>query len=169
MARRLGGQMSPVHDKSETRGWSLSDKLDHLSMPEPNSGCQLWLGCTYRHGYGQINWRGRARAAHRLAWEVANGPIPDGLVVCHRCDVAGCINPQHMWLGTQADNIRDMMSKGRSRHSKGVPRRSKISDEQVAAIKSDPRIYRLIALDYAICTKTVGKIKLGTHRKVAHA
>jgi len=58
---------------------------------------------------------------HRYAWAVANGPIPDGMCVCHRCDVRLCVNPAHMFIGTQADNMRDMVQKGRSAHNELTP------------------------------------------------
>src|SRR3990167_3892348 len=83
-------------------------------MPEPNTGCWLWTGATRYDGYGTRPWRGKTSAqAHRIAWEVFRGPIPDGLQVLHRCDVRCCVNPDHLFLGTQLDNMRDMIQKGR--------------------------------------------------------
>lgn len=76
-------------------------------IPVPWSGCLLWEGKT-RDGYGRF----RRRSVHRLAWEEANGPIPPGLLVCHHCDVKLCCNPQHLFLGTVKDNLRDLYGKG---------------------------------------------------------
>lgn len=89
--------------------------------PEPNTGCFLWLRGTNAKGYG----RTRRGLAHRLVWEEAHGPIPPGLVVMHRCDVPGCVNLDHLRLGTVADNVADMIAKGRARKVSGAahPRR----------------------------------------------
>jgi hypothetical protein len=85
---------------------------DH-TIPVPWSGCWLWEGYV-RSGYGRL----RGKSVHRLAWEEVNGPIPAGLSICHRCDVRLCCNPEHLFLGTNADNNRDMSAKGRNGQSK---------------------------------------------------
>jgi len=90
-------------------------RLAERLAPANENGCILWLGST-RRGYGNItagNGRGPV-AVHRLAWELAHGPIPPGLLVCHKCDVRTCCNVDHLFLGTAADNSRDMVLKGRN-------------------------------------------------------
>lgn len=94
--------------------WTL-DLL--MSKTEPSGGCLLWTGPVYRKtGYGAIKSRTMKlhTTAHRLAWALRHGPIPDGLCVLHRCDVRRCIRDEHLFLGTIADNQRDMSEKGRS-------------------------------------------------------
>jgi len=78
----------------------------------PESGCWIWL-CDSSRGYGRIEHNGRRIGAHRYSWMLHNGPIPDGMCVCHRCDVPACVNPAHLFLGTHKDNIHDMIKKGR--------------------------------------------------------
>src|SRR5690348_11100206 len=80
-----------------------------------NSEFWLWRGGIDRLGYGTT--KGKHPKAHRLAWELFNGPIPDGMNVLHKCDVRNCVNPDHLFIGTQLDNMRDMVSKGRWRPS----------------------------------------------------
>jgi hypothetical protein len=77
--------------------------------------CWLWTAAKKVKGYGQVNVGGKNRRAHREAYEAVNGPIPDGLVVRHKCDAPACVNPDHLELGTNADNTRDMMERGRNR------------------------------------------------------
>lgn len=92
---------------------TLRERLDRESIPEPNSGCLLWFGYADRSGYGRVQWKGRAQLAHRLSYECEHGPIQQGLHLLHKCDVRACINPDHLRPGTQADNVADMIAKGR--------------------------------------------------------
>lgn len=73
----------------------------------------LWVGCTQTCGYGRMRVGGRSRLAHRLSYHMATRQDPGKLCVCHACDVPGCVNPAHLWLGTHADNMRDIAVKGR--------------------------------------------------------
>ena len=77
------------------------------------SGCIEWTGYTIRCGYGRTPANGKQTLTHRLAWELANGPIPDGLFVLHSCDNPPCCNIEHLWLGTKGDNNADRDAKGR--------------------------------------------------------
>jgi hypothetical protein len=89
---------------------ALDQRLKSKLVLDPDTGCHLWTG-TEKGGYGQI-----AICARRLAWELANGPIPRGMQVLHRCDEPRCCNPDHLFLGTQAENMADMRRKGSGRN-----------------------------------------------------
>ena len=92
---------------------SIAERLDARSIPEPNSGCILWTGAVARRGYGKLRVKNRVTAAHRVAYELAHGPVPPGMFVCHRCDVPSCINPAHLFAGTHQQNMDDMTAKRR--------------------------------------------------------
>ncbi len=79
--------------------------------------CWEWLAGRNRRGYGKFKMRRKTRPAHRVAYEMHIGPIPDGILVCHRCDNPGCVNPAHLFLGTAQDNMSDKVAK--NRQSKG--------------------------------------------------
>ena len=82
-------------------------------MTDLTTECQPWTGTIGGNGYGKIKRKGKQLAAHRVAWEKVHGPIPDGLFVLHRCDNPPCVNVDHLFLGTQLDNMRDRLQKGR--------------------------------------------------------
>ena len=98
---------------------TTADRLTARSVERAN-GCIEWTGATNGSwGYGQISVNGKSVLTHRLSWELANGPIPNGLLVLHRCDNPPCCNPAHLFLGTHADNMADMLAKGRY-HGQGI-------------------------------------------------
>lgn len=119
---------------TEERFWSHVDKA-------ALGGCWLWTGATHEFGYGQFRSRtsNTPHKAHRAAWEYVVGPIPPGMSVLHRCDVPPCVNPAHLFLGTQMDNIHDMISKGRRRAGNPVRGdahpRAKLTNAQAAEVR----------------------------------
>lgn len=84
---------------------------------ELDNGCWNFTGAIGRGGYGLASYHGKIHHAHRLSWILTNGEIPNGLLACHKCDNRLCINPAHLFLGTNLDNTIDMMNKGRHRTS----------------------------------------------------
>lgn len=100
----------------------LADRFAEKVIPEPMSGCHLWVGSADEHGYGHIREGGKrcpVLKAHRVAYELAYGAIPDGLDVLHQCDNPACVNPRHLRVGTHLDNMREMKARGRERHPTG--------------------------------------------------
>ena len=89
--------------------------IDFWSRVAEGSGCWEWQGTKDRWGYGRLGTKRKFYGAHRVAWELSNGDIPEGLCVLHQYDNPGCCNPAHLFLGTNEDNRNDMFSKGRAR------------------------------------------------------
>jgi hypothetical protein len=122
---------------------TLAERLWSHCERQPN-GCLEWQRyCHPTRGYGQIGRGTREQGlveTHRAAWEVTHGPIPDGLFVLHRCDNPPCCDPEHLFLGTDADNTADKVAKGRQARGLALPH-TKLSDAQVAEIRRryDPR------------------------------
>jgi hypothetical protein len=96
---------------------TLTEMLESNSIPEPNSGCWIWLG-GLSNGYAAAWWEGRSRRASHLALLSKGIEIPPKLKVCHRCDNTLCINDDHLFVGTDTDNRRDAKAKGRLRNMK---------------------------------------------------
>jgi hypothetical protein len=100
--------------KLQTEEQAKSFLLKNRSV-DHKTGCWLWTAGKAHYGYGRFRWRGPQRRAHRVAYELFVGEIPDGLFVCHHCDNPPCFNPKHLYLGTQAENMRDAKKRGRMR------------------------------------------------------
>jgi hypothetical protein len=109
------------------------------SKVEKSDGCWVWTAGLNRDGYGRIyrDEQSPAVLAHRMAWELENGPIAVGAVICHRCDNPACVRVDHLYVGTQADNLADMFSKRRDRNGRKTQcKRGHAFDEQ------NTRLYR---------------------------
>lgn len=108
------------------------------SKVEKTNGCWLWQGSKSDFGHGQVRICGELFRAHRVSWVWVNGAIPEGKCVLHKCDVPNCVNPEHLFLGTKADNTQDMMTKGRHKfvcHSGELSKTSKLTNQQVLEIR----------------------------------
>lgn len=138
------------------------------------NGCLLWTAARNAGGYGIFGFNGSTQLAHRVAWQLINGPIPNGMYVCHRCDIRHCIEPSHLWLGTHTDNIRDMEAKGRGRHPFGVGHGStKATPAQVLAVfrakrGQVPKVAKAVGIRYSAAKKIrAGKIWAHLTRSLA--
>jgi hypothetical protein len=146
----------------------------HLRQPVPveerfwsrvtkTSMCWLWVEYTGRTGYGRLSRGGRKGAlvlAHRLSWELAHGPIADGVHVLHRCDVRNCVRPTHLFLGTQGDNVADAVEKGR--HRPPTPRRLDMRIvAEIRARRVSGETQQSIANDIGVSRSYISQIAAG--------
>lgn len=139
----------------------LAERFWEKTQPEPNSGCILWLAALSDNGYGQIGLGGVKDGrgyAHRVAWELVNGPIPEGLHVCHKCDTRCCVNASHMFLGTAKDNLHDCIAKGRNTRGQDS-HFAKLTESEVLAIRSSEGSHRATARTFGISDTQVRLIR----------
>lgn len=127
--------------------------------------CIEWSGARNSKGYGHCRdpITKRTRRVHRVAWEQTHGPIPDGMYVLHRCDNRACINVEHLFLGTQADNMADMRAKGRAKTAPGEQQgQHKLTEAQVREIRlayaAGGITHAALALRYGVVVSTVSNI-----------
>jgi hypothetical protein len=132
-------------------------------MVRKTDGCWLWAGATFFHGYGAISGGRKVGPlrAHRVSWEIHFGPIPSGLRVLHHCDTPACVRPDHLFLGTQQDNLSDMAAKHRGRRS-GLPgttnAQAKLTDEAVRearAARANGATFDSLAHRYGVSQKAI--------------
>lgn len=135
-----GSRMGAKHGHSIDRFWRHVQKSD---------GCWLWTAGTVRYGYGSLNFYERTTLAHRASWEIHFGAIPDGLYVLHHCDVPACVRPDHLYLGTQADNIRDMIERGRH-GSKTHPEWSSRGSDRYNALLDENKVKEIRRLNGSV-------------------
>lgn len=111
--------MAWIHAKTaKTKRWPPMSDAQYIERYKSRcqvdqNGCWLFHGFIHPTGYALTSYRGKQTRAHRAMYMAAKGPIPDGMHVCHTCDVRHCINPDHLWIGTRSDNMRDMHAKYR--------------------------------------------------------
>ena len=118
-------------------------KTDFFKTINKTSTCWLWTGSILSSGYGRFFINGKSYRAHRYIYELINGEIPIKKVICHKCDIRKCVNPDHLFLGTPKDNVLDMINKGRNVfYSKEMHPQAKLTQKQVDEIKYEFIYYR---------------------------
>jgi DNA-binding transcriptional regulator YiaG len=139
------------------------DRVESKVEKIPESGCWVWMGTTTSRGYGQIISDNKTFYAHRAAYQAFIGDIPEGMNVCHHCDNRFCVNPSHLFLGSQKDNLQDMKKKGRSTAGEKNAK-SKLTEKYVKEIKQglkDGLSTKTLATIYSVSTSTINFIKQG--------
>jgi hypothetical protein len=147
---------------------TLQERFEEKYMPEPNSGCWLWTATVDEDGYGKMRIGGRGtpslRATH-VSLMLVGRPVPSRLQACHRCDNPCCVNPDHLFIGTGVDNMRDARAKGRFPSVRGSKNpSSKLTEDCVRAIKNDIASglqNKAISEKYGITRKHCQSIKYG--------
>jgi hypothetical protein len=165
-APRAPGVGGPARRPLADRFWAKVDKNGPTVRPDLGP-CWHWTGALQGSGtrYGSIGVGGGGKTgrASRVSWEIANGPIPKGMQVLHRCDNTRCVNVAHLFLGTHQDNMDDRSAKGRGRSVAGERHyRAKLTAAQVEEIRTAPSTQRAIGARFGISQRQVWSIKHGT-------
>jgi len=139
--------IQPIQPINTVTKKTLRETLDHrhpkiikrfLSKIKKDGQCIIWTGNTDSYGYGLMRIGKGREKAHRLSFKIHNGEIPKNMCVCHACDNPLCVNPLHLWLGTQSENLKDMKSKGRASGFKGKGEsryQSRLKENDILQIK----------------------------------
>lgn len=155
-----------MNEKTKARFWAKVDR-DGPTVRADLGPCWIWKAARYRHGpknnlhYGKFGIDGKTHRTHRVSWEINHGAPPSGAMVLHKCDVALCVRPDHLYLGTQLDNVRDCIQRGRDRRNpiRGARHvNAKLSESDVRAIR---RRYAAGGV-----TKTALGIEFGVSRRL---
>ena len=132
----------------------IENKVERI----PEGGCWVWMGTTTVRGYGQLIKDTKKLSAHRASYEAFVGQIPKGMNVCHTCDNVSCVNPNHLFLGTQKQNLQDMARKGRSTRGEKNPS-AKLTEEQVNQIRMMDETCSFISKIFNVSVSAISAIK----------
>lgn len=173
MCRKHYGRWWKYGDPKITRrlfGVGSTDELffwSHVAITADATRCWLWQAGQSRGGYGKVGFKGKTYYAHRLAWLWTKGEDISGALILHSCDVRLCVNPNHMRKGTQADNMRDKVLRGRQVRGEQL-HSAKFTEQQVIHIKqrlADGEIQSNIAGEFSVHRSTISAINTGKHWK----
>ena len=157
-----------------TKPRSIEERL--FSKVNKTADCWIWTGSKDRKGYGRLmvkeGDRNVPRLAHRISYTCLVGPIPEGLFVCHRCDNPACVNPAHLWLGSNRDNAYDMIQKGRWKQPPTMSGRhnpnAKLTPEAVEEIRSTVGQTKALSQKHGVCVSAIKRVRSGRGWKSEH-
>lgn len=131
-------------------------------IPTTPGGCWLWQGYCNPKGYGKLYWKGRSVRAHRIAFELTYGPIPEGLFVCHSCDNPQCCNPEHLSVGTAQDNAYDAVTRRRLASQHGIQNsHTRLTQADVITIYESHEVQWRAGSRFGLQQAAVSKIRTG--------
>lgn len=135
-------------------------RFESYIIPEPNTGCWIWLGCTMETGYGRFNLNKRNTFAHRVSYALYKSNAPSGLLICHTCDNRWCVNPDHLYIGTHSENNLDAYRRRKRKNIQGVNgSNTKLCNEDVFFIRSSQLTRKLLAEKFNVSVPLIGKIQ----------
>ena len=138
----------------------LSEKIERNITRIPESGCWIWMSTIEKSGYGRVCSGKKPFYAHRVSYEQKHGPIPSGMMALHHCDVRCCVNPDHIFVGTQQNNMTDKVSK--NRQARGIKHgNAKLTEDQVREIKSSSETSIKLAAKFNYSSSMIRAIKNG--------
>ena len=143
----------------EERFWSKVDKTSS-SVYYKGTRCWEWTGAKNSSKYGCVRIKKKKYYVHRVSYKMKYGPIPKNMCICHHCNIRLCVNPEHLFIGTHTDNMKDASKKERLGKIKGSEIvQAKLTEAQIPAIRKDPRSEKYIARDYGVSKSNIGFIK----------
>lgn len=142
---------------------SANARFDEKFNKAGPAECWLWTAGCFRRGYGAFGVGGKLVKAHRYSWEREHGPIPYGALVCHRCDTPACVNPAHLFLGTNLENVRDRDSKGRQARQAGERNAmSKLTAKEISEIRAATSVSQTeLGRIYGVAQSCISRIRSG--------
>jgi len=157
---------------TRTTSENIQERFEDKYIPVTECGCWLWIAKTKKFSngnYGIIWLDDKWKYAHRVSWELTHGKIPDGLDVLHKCDEPSCVNPSHLFIGTQADNNLDRDRKGRQVAPRGIHNgNAKLTDEQVVFIRNSKESSIQLSKVVGIASSGIRKIRRGEAWRHVH-
>ncbi len=156
--------MSATVIKSAAPTWAV--KALEGKVERQDNGCWHFIGYINEHGYGRVTYAGIRMYAHKMSYIAYRGPVPEGTKVLHSCDNPACINPEHLFLGSQQDNVDDMFAKNRDGVTGAKNRHAKLSENDVREIKDKLKAgvtQRSLADRFNVCRQTIGSIADGSN------
>lgn len=148
--------------QEQLHGVTVEDRI--YRNLKSNGDCLEWTGYRDKHGYGHMSVNGVPTLVHRTMWEVHNGPIPEGMCICHHCDNTSCVRIDHLFLGTQNDNNQDCIRKGRAR-KRGLQgedhNQAKLTEDQIMEIRTSNEQGKILAKRYDVTQTTISEIQKG--------